>query len=625
MSHLLLVLAVVAADVVGETPAEHPWFYPGTGPEIAMIDAEGTVRGVPVGRTGRLLARVDDPGAIAALPQVARVTALRGDGHVVSIVPAPGVDEIVLSRTLHLRDDVTWSHPDFTVRLVPMDMPDDPYVVDQWHLENDGHAGWTPGVDINAETAWTVTAGGGGIVAIIDSGVDTAHEDLDVIPGWDYIDNDDDPHPDEESDAGPHGTSSAGVASALGDNGIGVAGVAYDTSVYAIRLIGGDTDYQDIYDSFAEGVDAGAWVLSNSWGFGDDCPDIPIYSIFQEAMDYAEHNGRGGLGTAIVTSAGNGNCDNSNDGFQAIEWAISVAATDGHDHREWYSSYGDVVDVAAPSGSILTTDISGENGYGDYNGDDDYNPWFSGTSASAPVVSGTVALMFAANPRLTAAQARDILCETAVRNDVENGEYNAHGWSRYYGCGRIDAGAAVLAVANATPGAPTPVAPLDEAYMDRVILYWDTAEDPDDDWLTYEVSWWTGADDSYATTEIVDGDRLDITGEAYLDAVVNWKVTAMDLWGPGDPSETVSFTVVGNEVEEPGGDDDDSAADDDDGEEGCECSAAGGSTRSAWFLLTFGAAALLRRTLTSPARRTWKDGDRAKNQNGPSSAKSAAT
>ena len=595
MSQLLWVLAVIAADVTGVVPSEHPWFYPGTGPEIAVIESGSTVRGVPVKRTGRLLARVDDPDAIAALPQVAGVEILRGDGHVVGIVPAAGVDEVVLSRTLHLRDDVTWAHPDLTVRLVPMDMPDDPYVADQWHLENDGHTGWTPGVDINAETAWSITAGGGGIVAIIDTGVDVAHEDLDVIPGWDYIDDDADPHPDEESDGGPHGTSSAGVASAIGDNGIGVAGVAYDTQVYAIRLIGGDTDYQDIYDSFAEGVDAGAWVLSNSWGFGDDCPDIPIYAIFQEAMDYAENNGRGGLGTAIVTSAGNGNCDNSNDGFQAVEWAISVAATDGHDHREWYSSYGDVVDVAAPSGSILTTDITGDNGYGDYNGDENYNPWFSGTSASAPVVSGTLALMFAANPRLTAAQARDILCETAVRNDVENGEYNAHGWSRYYGCGRIDAGSAVLAVANGVPGSPTPLAPLDEAWMDRVILTWEAAEDPDDDWLSYEVSWWIGPDDSYATTEIVDGTRLDITGEAYLDAVVNWTVAAVDLWGPGEVSEIASFTVVEYEVDEPEGDDDDSAGDDDEDEGGCECSASAQTSRGVAVALLLALIAAVRR------------------------------
>ncbi len=594
MSQLLFVLAVVAADATAQVPAEHPWFYPSTGPEIAVIEADSTVHGVPVKRTGRLLARVDDPAAIAAMPQVVDVEILRGDGHVVSITPAQGVDEVVLSRTLHLRADVTWSHPDLTVRLVPMDLPDDPYVVDQWHLENDGHTGWTPGVDINAETAWAVTAGGGGIVAIIDTGVDVAHEDLDVIPGWDYIDNDDDPHPDEESDGGPHGTSSAGVASAIGDNGIGVAGVAYDTQVYAIRLIGGDTDYQDIYDSFTEGVDAGAWVLSNSWGFGDDCPDIPIYSIFQEAMDYAENNGRGGLGTAIVTSAGNGNCDNSNDGFQAIEWAISVAATDGHDHREWYSSYGDVVDVAAPSGSILTTDITGDNGYGDYNGDVNYNPWFSGTSASAPVVSGALALMFAANPRLTAAQARDVLCETAVRNDVENGEYNAHGWSKYYGCGRIDAGSAVLAVANGVPGSPQLIAPLDEAWMDRVILTWEAAEDPDDDWLSYEVKWWSGPDDSYATTEIVDGTSLDITGEFYVDAVVNWTVSAVDLWGPGETSETATFAVVEYEVEQPG-DDDDSAGDDDDDEGGCECSSAAPDSNGLAVALLLALVATIRR------------------------------
>ncbi len=325
-----------------------------------------------------------------------------------------------------------------------------------------------------------------------------------------------------------------------------MAGVAYDADIYAIRLIGGDTDMSDIYKCFVESVDAGAWVLSNSWGFGDDCPEIPEYSVFEDAMVYAEEQGRGGLGSAIVLSAGNGNCDISNDGFQAQPQAISVAAVDGNDDREWYSSFGDHVDVAAPSGGVLTTDLTGDPGYGSFNGDDNYDGGFSGTSASAPIVSGVLALMFGANDRLTAADAREVLCETSTRMDIENGEYDDTGWSMYYGCGRADAGAAVMAVANeGPPTAPTGLTPTDQAWAERVLLQWEPTDDPDGDWVTYSVSCWIDSEDQEVTIEeTTTSTMLDITDEVAVGDTVSFQIQAVDPWGPGEASETVSFTVV---------------------------------------------------------------------------------
>ena len=528
------------------TAAQPAHFHPGTGPEMATIAEDSTVAGVPVRRTGFLLARVDEPQLLQAEPAIAHVQVLAGDGHVVRIRPAPGVDEIDLANTLRERPDVTWAHPDLAMRLVRRDMPDDPFVDSQWHLENTGQHGWTPNVDINAELAWTVSTGAGGLISIIDSGVEVDHPDLRVTSGWDYIDDDADSNPNFNAGEGPHGTAAARPAPAAGDNGLGVAGVAYDADIYAIRLIGGDTDMSDIYKCFVESVDAGAWVLSNSWGFGDDCPEIPEYSVFEDAMVYAEEQGRGGLGSAIVLSAGNGNCDISNDGFQAQPQAISVAAVDGNDDREWYSSFGDHVDVAAPSGGVLTTDLTGDPGYGSFNGDDNYDGGFSGTSASAPIVSGVLALMFGANDRLTAADAREVLCETSTRMDIENGEYDDTGWSMYYGCGRADAGAAVMAVANeGPPTAPTGLTPTDQAWAERVLLQWEPTDDPDGDWVTYSVSCWIDSEDQEVTIEeTTTSTMLDITDEVAVGDTVSFQIQAVDPWGPGEASETVSFTVV---------------------------------------------------------------------------------
>jgi subtilisin family serine protease len=496
-----------------------------------------------VRRTGALLARIADPVALEADPDVARVEVLGGDGHVVRITPREGVDEVAFSVRLHDRAGVAWAHPDLVLPLVLHAMPDDPFVADQWHLENTGQRGWTPGVDVNAETAWSVTAGEGALVAIVDTGVELTHPDLAVIGGWDYVDGDADSSPDPDYDGGPHGTAAAGLAAAVGNDARGVAGVAWGAQVYAIRFIGGYTSLGDLYDAFVEATDAGAWVISNSWGFGDDCSPFPTYGSIEEAVDYAESTGRGGLGTLVVASAGNENCDISEDGFLAHPGVIGVAAANGDDDREWYSCWGDHVDVSAPSGGVLTTDLTGDAGYGSWDGDDACYGDFSGTSASAPIVSGTLALMLAANPRLTAAEARAVLCETSVRIDVDHGGYDESGWSPYYGCGRIDAGAAVMAVADDPPAAPEPRIPQEQAAVDRVLLAWDPALDPDGDWLSYSVSWWL--DPAFVQVIAVEGTSLDLTGRVRRGDLVSWQVSAIDRWGPGPASPARSFRVVG--------------------------------------------------------------------------------
>src|SRR5437016_12920619 len=118
MSLLLALLAVTL-------PAGQDWFYPGTGDAIALIDDDpghgdrgATVGGLHVERTGYLLARVADSqalGTLRALPEVAGVEVLRGDGRVVRVRPRDGMSEIALSRRLHDRDGVIWSHPDFAL------------------------------------------------------------------------------------------------------------------------------------------------------------------------------------------------------------------------------------------------------------------------------------------------------------------------------------------------------------------------------------------------------------------------------------------------------------------------------------------------------------------------------
>jgi subtilisin family serine protease len=531
-------------SVLGHGASSQAWFYPDESSERALITADGRLGGLPVQRTGDIVVRTDDPGALATLPWVAEVEGLGHGDTIFRVRTQPGTDEFARSRQLRGAPGVHWAHPDLAFEPVLHSLPNDPYVADQWHLHNTGQGGWTEGVDIDAQTAWAIATGVGGLIAVIDTGVDVDHPDLDATSGWDYIGDDDDSFPDPEYDGYPHGTCAAGVAAATGGNGVGVAGVAYDAQVYGVRFIGGSTTYGDLYDAFVESVDAGAWVLSNSWGFGSGCPSFSIPATVRSALEYAEEQGRGGLGTAVVTSAGNGNCDASGDGFQAFWTIIGVAAVNGDDERESYSSYGSIVDIAAPSGGLLTTDVSGEDGYGDYNGDPDYIGWFSGTSAAAPVVSGVLTLMFEANPRLSAAQAREVLCDTAIRIDLDTYQTDEQGWNAYYGCGRVDAGAAVLAVANTAPPAPDLLGPDREAYLDSVVLSWSPADDDDGDWLDYRVSWWVDEDAAGTLTQTTSATSLDITDQVAPGDVVSWQVVPSDLWGTGEASETGHFEVL---------------------------------------------------------------------------------
>lgn len=551
MSPLLVALLAVT------TPAGNDWFYPGPGDQVALLSRDGDqllLGDLPVWRTGRLLAHVRDASvvdALRAVPGVGEVVVRPGSGHVVRIAPSPGVDELALSRALHGRDGIAWVHPDFAMELTPFGLPNDPFFGDQWHLRNMGVRGFAPGIDINAELAWTRSTGAGGLVAIIDTGVDGTHPDLKVKLGHDYVSGDDDASPDfnGDKDGAPHGTACAGTAAAVGDNGIGVSGVARAASVYGIRLIGGRTSLDDFYAAFIEAVDNGAWVLSNSWGYGDKCNAVPNLGLYDDAMAYAESEGRGGLGAAVVFAAGNGNCDISTNELLAHPEVITVAATSGDDLKEGYSSFGAHVDVAAPSGTILTTDVSGKPGYGDWKGDNNYTGFFSGTSAATPVVSGVLLLMFAANERLTAAQARAVLCETAAKVDLANGKYDDKGWSPFYGCGRIDAGAAVMAVANTLPSAPVIVAPTAQAWKERVLLQWKPAVDADGDWLSYRVTWKVVGTDQERTVDVPRGQTfLDITADVKINQGVTFTVEAIDRWGAGAPSAPATFAVVDHPV-----------------------------------------------------------------------------
>jgi hypothetical protein len=519
---LLLLVAPASAE---------RWYYPNEtdlhaplsnalrlGDSIVMgLDSSAHLPTHPDAITGRWLSR---------RPAVAKLTLKAGS------------DTLKVSQEMHDRPEIEWSHPDFLIDLTLHALPNDPYVAEQWHLENTGQSG-APGVDINAELAWELTTGEGQLISIIDSGVDLEHPDLIGFSGADYVDGDDDNYPADEN---AHGTACAGLAASIGNNAEGGAGVAYGAEIYGVRLLGGNTSMSDTYNAIITSVDAGASVLSNSWGFSTSCDGYSLPALYIKALDYAEEDGRGGLGSVVLQAAGNDNCDISGDGILSHETVVAVAALSASDDKESYSSYGTPIDIAAPSGGLITTDIVGDAGYGSYQDNPNYTGGMSGTSAATPVAAGVFALMFSVNDRLTAADARNVVCQTATRNDILDADFDESGWSPYFGCGRIDAGAAVVAVANVAPEAPVSNMTVETVYEDRIWLDWSDAVDEDNDRLTYRVKWWTNEEETQE--DIVNGNSLEVTNSASSGDILNWQVQAIDLWGDGPWSETYSLTVT---------------------------------------------------------------------------------
>jgi subtilisin family serine protease len=345
--------------------------------------------------------------------------------------------------------------------------PNDPLYEDQWHLENIGQGPSTRSVDVRAGEAWDITLGDPTVlVAVNDDGLDLNHPDFatKTTPPIGFPE-------DWEAQMqaglfGSHGTSCAGVAGAHGDNVFAGSGVCPDCEILP-HLLGPSVAGQfqisdvDIAEGFEAMVDAGAWVISNSWGPSTgnpvyEEPALPIpglSSVVKAAFDYAETSGRMGLGTVILFAAGNSN--DVLDAYGQYTTNLAVGAVNDLGLKSYYSSFGPLLDISAPSNGglagITTTAFNGGT-----------TPSFGGTSSACPLVAGVVGLVFSANPGLTAAQARAIVTSTARKIDPVFGQYDANGVSPFYGHGMVDAARAVRLAAGLCADAASCRAPSDE-------------------------------------------------------------------------------------------------------------------------------------------------------------------
>ena len=360
-------------------------------------------------------------------------------------------EALELSNTIYESGCALYSHPDFL--LEPKKRSFDPLFDPlQWSLHNWGQYGATPDVDMDVYEAWQYTTGKDVRVAVIDNGFDLSHPDLQgTFAGQvDLVDMDANASYDNPYEI--HGTACAGLIAAR-KNGIGIQGIAYESNLLGIKLIGSYASGQDrplyvstILEAFMFADEMGAQVINCSWGTYD-VADAVRYIIHKLATQ-----GRGGKGTPIVFASGNEGRGQWYwaDDESALPDVLAIGAVNDYGDIAWYSNYGPALDFVAPSGggnlAITTTDISGPLGYADGSfGHPDYCyandiTGFNGTSAAAPQVSGVIALMLQRNPDLTKDQVVQILAKTAKKIGTipyENGRND------YFGYGLVDADDAV--------------------------------------------------------------------------------------------------------------------------------------------------------------------------------------
>lgn len=278
-----------------------------------------------------------------------------------------GVDAVDPNGRIRLIDPVTVTLGTASPQLAPDPAALDPLVGSQYqHALTRSTAAWDRGI-----------RGGGAVVAIIDTGIDCAHEDLACVPGKDFtgIGNTD--------DGNGHGTHVAGIAAARAGNGKGGSGIAPDVRVQPVRVL--DSGGSGSFDAVAAGIvwaaDGNAAVLSMSLGGPEG------YLPLERAVNYAR-----GKGKAVVCAAGN---SSSSLPFFPASYAgcTGVGATDKDDKTASWSNYGMNAEVAFPGVSILSTCRGSTYCY------------MSGTSMSAPGYAGAVALCMATGRSADACEA----------------------------------------------------------------------------------------------------------------------------------------------------------------------------------------------------------------------------
>ncbi len=387
--------------------------------------------------------------------------------HVYALELPEGTNAAHAAARYRLDPHVEYAQEDFAIQA--SFVPNDPFFgtsgswgqsyADLWGLHR-----------IQAPGAWDVSQGEGILVAVVDTGLDYDHPDMaanagvhpgedlnangvvddsdfngldddgngfiDDVRGFNFLTSDDVNEADPFDDNG-HGSHVAGIIAAVGNNGIGITGVAPRARILPLKVLNefGSGSISNAVRAIVYAANNGAHVINNSWSCGGGCPSNPVA---EEAVHLATD-----LGVVVVFAAGNRSGDVAWLSPQNMRETISVAAISEVDRVLDFSNPGFLLDVAAPGGgttqasvplseqNLLSLRSSGRvSGEGQTVGGDYFR--LSGTSMSAPHAAGLAALLLAHRPELTPEQVR-----TALRLSAD--DLGPEGHDRDHGAGRINA------------------------------------------------------------------------------------------------------------------------------------------------------------------------------------------
>jgi outer membrane protein assembly factor BamB/subtilisin family serine protease len=426
---------------------------PGAGGPTARETAQGY-------RDGRVLAK-PKPGMAASIDSAERAEGLSlrsrfpRFGNVGVLALAPGDTVPAAVRRLMATGRYEYVEPDYIRKAVAV-VPDDPQFAGQWGLSNTGTnagGGGIAGADINAELGWeTRTSAQNIIVGMIDSGALLTHQDL-LANLWVN------PHPNttasfsdgsgsssetdslnglnavamsgSPADDVGHGTLTSGVVGAVGNNSLGVTGVAWQVQLMELKFIAsnGEGSTADELPSIEYAIGHGVSVINASYGSN---------GFSQAEMDAIAAAGKAGI--IFVCAAGNSAENIDISPFLPADYPldniICVGATDNRDLPVYFSNYGSgSVEIFAPGENILSTSSSGNTAYGAA----------SGTSLAAPFVTGAVALLRAQFPADTYRETINRILNSADAKPALAGKAQTGG--------RLDLARALASAPNTTPNA----------------------------------------------------------------------------------------------------------------------------------------------------------------------------
>ena len=385
---------------------------------------------------GKLIVKLKDGATQQDLEELNRRNGARTEKEELAPNLVPGLNRVSLPPGLAVRDavgrykasgDVEYAEPDFIHYAdQTATAPQDPYYKDGtlWGLNNTGQNSGTIDADVDEPEAWKVTTGGdpGVVVAVIDSGVDYKHPDLDQniwrnpdtsapdVHGYDFYNDDADPIDDNG-----HGTHVAGTIAAE-NNSAGVVGVNWTAKIMPLKFLGstGSGSTSNAIRAVDYAVTKGAKLSNNSWGGGGYSQ--ALYDAIKRANT---------AGSLFVAAAGNGGSDGVGDNNDItphypssydLDNIVAVASTTRTDAMSGFSNYGlKSVDLAAPGSSIYST-LPG-NTYGSK----------SGTSMATPHVSGALSLLLSKDSTLTHTAAKAAILSSGDKLSALAGKVASEG------------------------------------------------------------------------------------------------------------------------------------------------------------------------------------------------------